>query len=190
MLSFGGFAASAQDGYHVLISGLPEKIQIVPGVYEFFGEITDGPDAEKGCYALSINEALAGAVKDSVARGISQSLFGPKFENLVKDMAVSDYQKKRKEIEKSVEDSISHAKFLSGDWFRLKKTLKDEQKNTVDYVTELRTITDRMKLRCIYIYSYQNAYEFNRSENSPQKTVGKPPYKSDNAHKFEQPDQR
>ena len=163
------FGAFAQEGEHVVLRYKPENIEILPGVYEFFGTISGGADDRTECYALSVNEDLVAAIKDSLTKGKPQVLFGPRLEPLVQEKVIAEYQKKRNDIEKGIQDSISNTSIFKKAKYDLKKHLKDEQANTVAYVARLKKITERTKVRCIYIYGCGGpSQDFTPADTQPE----------------------
>jgi predicted ATPase len=57
--------------------------------------------------------------------------------------------------------------------------LKEEEINTNVYMDELKKITERMKVRCIYIYSYATYYDNLEQDAGPtdSKSTNTPPDK-------------
>lgn len=179
------FLAQAQEGYKVAIRYIPEHIEILPGLFETFGTITGGKEDGKDAYALSVNSELMRQVADSVQKGNTQILFGPRLEKLVKDKIIADYQKIRTDIENGLKQQIAET-----DDAQEKSTLKQklvlEQKNTKAYMKQLRQITERYKVRAIYVYGRQSSALINqdpapiyfpqeiKEESKPQTTKNEP----------------
>lgn len=149
------FLAQAQEGYKVVIRYVPEHIEILPGLFETFGTISGGKEDGKDAYALSVNSGLMQQVADSVQKDSPQVLFGPKLEALVKEKIIGDYQKIRVDIENTLKTQIAESEDAK-EKETLKKQLALEQKNTKTYMKRLRQITERYKVRAIYVYGRQS----------------------------------
>lgn len=150
------FLAQAQEGYKVAIRYVPENIEILPGLFETFGTITGGKENGKDAYALSVNSGLMQQVADSVQKGSMQILFGPRLEKLVKDKIIADYQKIRTDVENALKEEIAASEDAQ-EKTTLKQKLALEQKNTRAYMQQLRQITERYKVRAIYVYARQSS---------------------------------
>lgn len=141
----------AQDAYEVAINYTPEKIEILPGVYEFMGKISGGADAGKDSYALSVNESLVKDVTGFLNSGNPQILYGPRLEKLVQKKIVEDYRQKRLEIERDIEQALAGAE-EKDDKKELKAQLKSERKITKTAMKRLKDIVARYNVRAIYVY--------------------------------------
>ena len=158
------FLAQAQEGYKVAIRYVPEQIEILPGLFETFGTITGGKEDGKDAYALSVNAALMSQLVDSVQKGSVQILFGPRLEKLVKDKVIADYQKIRTDIENALKEQLAETEDAQ-EKATLKQKLTLEQKNTRAYMKQLRQITERYKVRAIYVYGRQSSAVLNQDPN-------------------------
>ncbi len=148
----------AQDAYEVTINYIPERIEILPGVYEFMGKIATGADAGKDSYALSVNESLANPLVDSLTKGAPQILYGPRLEKLVQKKIIEDYRQKRLEIELDLQNEIAEAKGDSTvDTKGLKAKLASERKITKNALKRLQEIVERYNVRAIYVYGRGSA---------------------------------
>lgn len=172
----------AQDAYKVAIHYIPEKIEILPGVYELMGTVIDGSDAGKDSYALSVNENLVSQVTDSLNRHVSQVLYGPRLEKLVQKKIIEDYRQKRLELEKDLQMQIAEAD--SSDKKSLRQELAAEKKMTKYAMGRLKEIVARYNVRAIYVYGRGNA-----SVSPPNPSVTNPPVTSKPSRDFSQPDE-
>ncbi len=147
----------AQEGYLVDVRYKPETIEILPGVYEFFGTIVGtsiiGKDIGKESYALTMNTKLAKEVADSVTAGKPQFLWGPKLEKLVQEKVIADYRKIRTDIENGLKKKISETKKIV-EKSKIRKLLIIEESNTETYMARLNEIVERANVRCVYIYGW------------------------------------
>lgn len=150
-LLLSAIATFAQDAYEVVINYVPEKIEILPDVYEFMGKISAGADAGKDSYALSVNESLVKDVIGFLNRGTPQILYGPRLEKLVQKKIIEDYRQKRLEIERDIKTSLAGTGDAS-EKKRLKATLESERKTTKNAVKRLKDIVARYNVRAIYVY--------------------------------------
>ncbi|MEI8224201.1 MAG: hypothetical protein WCG20_03710 [bacterium] len=155
------FLAQAQEGYTVAIRYVPEQIEILPGLFETFGTITGGKEDGKDAYALSVDSALMSQLVDSVQKGSVQILFGPRLEKLVKNNVIARYQKIRTDLENSLKEEIAASEDAQ-EKSTLKKKLVLEQRNTKLYMSQLRQITERDKVRAIYVYGRQSSTIINQ----------------------------
>lgn len=144
-------ATFAQDAYKVVINYRPEQIEILPGVYEFLGEIAEGGDATKSSYALSVNENLVKDVAAQLEKNVPQVLYGPRLEKLVQKKIVEDYRQKRLEKERSIKTAIAAATDAKSKK-ALRVTLKAERKISKTSKKRLKDIVARYNVRAIYVY--------------------------------------
>lgn len=170
--------AFAQDAYEVTINYIPERIEILPGVYEFMGKIAGGADVGKDSYALSVNEDLVNPLVDSLTKGAPQILYGPRLEKLVQKKIIEDYRQKRLGIELDLQKEIAEAKGDSTiDVKSLKAELASERKITKNAMKRLQEIVERYNVRAIYVYGrgsvkgsqsqYHSEQEFTNTDPIP-----------------------
>lgn len=171
----------AQKGMEVTIKNfVPDEMEILPGLYEFFGPVTKGGKGES--YVLTTNEELVQDLKDSAHAGSTIAFFGPTLETLAKNKCIEDYKKKRKEIEDEArawvikeKQQLASAKEGSEkisarqDVRIAKKELLHEKWNTFVYVMKLRKIVKRYKVNCIYAYNYSAGTAPEGQKNTPKK---------------------
>lgn len=153
-----GLMMHAQEGFHVSIIYKPERIEIVPHVFQFYGTIVQSKDKKSNgeeAYAISVNEGLVTDVQSALEKGKPQILFGPKIEKLVVKMIIDDYKQIRTDIENDLKEQISNEEEL-GEKAPLRARLKLEKANTKVYVKRLKTIIQRYKVRCIYVHGVGN----------------------------------
>lgn len=168
--------ANAQDGVQLYLDMKPEKIEILPGVFELYGkQYTVNPDGSlkfvANKYALTVNKAFADSVADRLQKGEMVFLHGPFMEELVQDKCIEDYIAQREAIEKTATETADEAKkslkAINPFKFKQRKvarqelktaraTLALEQANTIKNVSRLKKkLVQRQGKAAIYIYNWQ-----------------------------------
>ncbi len=178
ILMFAAFVpmfANAQDGAQLYLDMLPEKIEILPGVYEFYGkEYTQNPDGTlkfvANKYALTVNKALADSALKHLKKNEMVFLHGPFLEQLVQEKCIRDYAEVRTAIEKTARQKVSDAestlKAIKATDHKARKVARQElktaeaellleQQNTVKNLAVLQKIVQRKGSGAIYIYNWQ-----------------------------------
>ena len=144
----------AQEGFHVSIQYKPERIEIVPHVFQLYGTIVQSKDGKYDkleAYAITMNEEVITSVQRELKNGVPQVLFGPSIEKLVIQMVIDDYKQFCTDRENSLKKSIDE-ETDAGKKADLKKQLKREQASNKANIKRLKTIIERYKVRCIYVH--------------------------------------
>lgn len=174
LVATAAFKAGAQEhGIQVQMDMVPRNIEILPGVYEFFGKVMSLDEKGKlvyssDSYAITIEQDLADEIiKDAKAEKMIY-LYGPQLEDLAQKMCINRYEKKRKDLEDTLTVRLAEAKtaLKNVKAFHSRKTAKQavknaeellikEQANSIEYIAQLRDIVKRKNTTCMYIYNYK-----------------------------------